>query len=131
MPPTLRLTVLDGQLSVARLAADAPVPGWVPTTGFTTVSRTEDELSIVCASEAVGEGTQHVEPGWAGLKLEGPFDFELTGILAAVLVPLAEAGIGIFALSTFDTDYVLVKHDVLDRAVAALGEAGHQVTRPG
>ena len=104
------------------------MPPWLPTTGFTSVTRTADELSVVCASHAVAGGDQ-VEPGWVSLQLVGPFPFSLTGILAAVLVPLADAGVGIFALSTFDTDHVLVKGDQLDAAIAALEAAGHEVRR--
>lgn len=126
---SLTLAVLDGELAVARLAPDAPVPGWLPVTGFTTVSRTADELSVLCDAEAVPDlgADVPVERGWGALKLEGPFAFTLTGILAAVLVPLAEAGVGIFAISTFDTDYVLVKQDQLDAAVQVLRTAGHKV----
>lgn len=126
---SLTLAVLDGELAVVRLAADAAVPDWLPTTGFTTVSRTADELSVLCAADAVPDlgPSVPVERGWAVLKLEGPFAFTLTGILAAILVPLAEAGIGIFAVSTFDTDYVLVKQEQLDGAVAVLRAAGHTV----
>ena len=131
MPVSLALQVQTGTYAVARLAPDAPVPSWVPVTGFTSVTRTADELSIVCASGAVPADVEPVEAGWSLLTLEGPFEFTLTGILAAVLVPLAEAGIGIFALSTFDTDHLLVKHAQLDETVAALESAGHVVTRPG
>ncbi|MGN6694848.1 MAG: ACT domain-containing protein [Aquihabitans sp.] len=126
--PSLTLTVLDQALSVIRLSPDAPVPGWVPTAGFTTVTRNDDELSIVCASAAVpSDEDLTAEAGWVALKLAGPFEFTLTGILAAVLVPLADAGVGIFAISTYDTDYVLVKATELDTAVSALGAAGHDV----
>jgi hypothetical protein len=129
-PPALLLAVQAGELAVVRLAPDAPVPAWVPVTGFSTVSRTADELSVVCDAAAVPDLGPAVplEAGWVSLKLQGPFAFTLTGILAAVLVPLADAGIGIFALSTFDTDYVLVKQHHLDGAVAALRAAGHTVT---
>ena len=70
------------------------------------------------------------EPGWRLLELAGPFGFAETGILASILDPLARAGVGILAVSTFDTDFVLVKDEALEAAIAALEEAGHQVTRP-
>jgi len=91
--------------------------------------RTQDELSIVCAENLVpqqGEGVL-VERDWIALKLEGPFPFAMTGVLASFLRPLAEAEIPVFAISTFDTDYVLVKAESLKTALTALGAAGHQM----
>jgi len=126
--PALTLTVLDQALAVVRLEPDARVPGWLPTSGFTTVTRSDDELSIVCASAAVPDGLGlTAEAGWLAMKLEGPFEFTLTGILAAVLNPLADEGVGIFAISTYDTDYVLVKAGQLARASSALRASGHTV----
>lgn len=105
---------------------------WLPTDGFVNVTRTEEELSIVCGTSAVradvrADERSNVEDGWTTLMLVGPFEFHLTGILLNVLEPLAAANVGIFALSTFDTDYVLVKAAQLDDAVAALRTAGHTV----
>ncbi len=133
MPVPLTLAVVDQPLTVARLAADAAVPPWLPVTGFTCVARTDDELSIVCESSAVEAAGARApaESGWIALQLEGPFEFSLTGILASVLDPLADADVAIFAISTFDTDYVLVKQAQLDDAVAALRAAGHHVRLPG
>lgn len=133
--PALTLVVHDEDLAVVRLAPDATVPPWLPTTGFTTVSRTSAELSIVCASAAVpaaspaddAEAGLIAEPGWIALELVGPFEFTLTGILASVLVPLADAAVGIFAISTYDTDYVLVKATQRREAIDALRTAGHTV----
>ena len=88
--------------------------------------RTPDETSILCDQTLVPAGVQ-AERNWCLLQLEGPMPFSLTGILAAVLNPLAAAGIGIFALSTFDTDYVLVKQESRDAALAALTAAGHVI----
>ena len=128
LPAQLTLTVLPVQLTVLRFAPDAALPTWLPRVGFTCVTRTDDELSIVCESSAVPVGTRaEAEAGWAALKLEGPFEFTLTGILASVLVPLADGAVGIFAISTFDTDYVLVKQAQLDQAVSTLQAAGHEI----
>lgn len=121
----LRFSVVPGSFAVLRLPPDAEVPAGVLVPPFHSVTRTPAELSIVCPDGAVPDGAK-AERGWAILALEGPFPFELTGILASVLVPLAGAGVGIFALSTFDTDYVLVKRDRLDDALAALAAAGHE-----
>lgn len=123
----LRLAVLDDLLAVCRLDAASDVPSWATPEGFFSVTRTADELSVVCAEGSVPGGARH-EGGWRALKLEGPFEFSEVGVLASVAGPLAEAGVGIFAVSTFDTDYVLVKEERLEAAVAALRERGHEIT---
>lgn len=87
---------------------------------------TEDEVSIVCEERQVVAGVR-AEKGWVGLQLEGPFPFTMTGVLASFLQPLAEAGIPVFAVSTFNTDYVLIKGEHLELAQKALGEAGHEI----
>ena len=112
---------------MCRLDATSAVPPWFADAGsLAGVTRTDDELSVVCAEDAVPEDVQ-AERGWRALKAHGPFAFTLTGVLAAILVPLAEAGVPIFALSTYDTDYVLVPGHRADAAVAALSDAGHDV----
>lgn len=126
--PSLTLHVLPGRYAIAQPAS---WPDWLPATGLVSVTRTAHEFSVICEEGAVPAGVESmkVEAGWAALELEGPFPFHLTGILHAVLQPLAQAKIGIFALSTYDTDYVLVKAADLDRATATLTEAGHRITR--
>lgn len=128
MPPQLTLSVLPETLAVVQLPPDAPLPSLGG--AFFSLTRTEGELSLVCAEAFVPAGAK-CESGWTALKLHGPFEFTLTGILAAVLEPLRDAGVGIFALSTFDTDYVLVKAERLDDALAALRGAGHTVLDSG
>ena len=120
----LTLSVLEDSFSVCRLAPDAGIPPWVPAKGFASATRTADELSIVCISDAVPD-TVRAEHGFRVLKIEGPFDFSLTGILLAVIGPLADADIPIFALSTYDTDYVMVKKVDLKPAVSVLSAFGH------
>jgi hypothetical protein len=120
---TLRLTILPGEFAVCRLEPDAEEPALAPGTSFMSVTRTARELSIVCAAELAPDHAR-IEPGWACLQVAGPLDFGLTGILAAIATPLAVAEISIFAVSTFDTDYVLVKHARLEVAVRALQRAG-------
>ncbi len=120
----LTLSVLDASFSVCRLAPDAGIPPWVPTKGLVSITRTAEELSIVCPSDAVPDSVR-TERGFRGLKIEGPFEFSLTGILLAVIGPLGDAGISIFALSTYDTDYVLVKKKDLNQAVSVLSAFGH------
>jgi hypothetical protein len=125
-PPTLDLVLVPGTLAVARLAPGDGVPAWALQGAVTSVTRTPEELSIVCAAEAVPAGVE-AERGWRAMRVAGTIDFALTGILSSVLEPLAAARISIFAVSTFDTDYVLVREAALDRAVTALSGAGHRV----
>lgn len=122
----LTLRVLEGRLAVCQLEAGVEIPGWATVESFFSVTRTEDELSIVCPEERVPEGVTH-EQGWRALKLEGPFELSMVGVLSSVAAPLARAGASIFAVSTFDTDYVLVREEQVDSAVDALREHGHRV----
>ncbi len=123
----LSLSLQKEVLAICQLPPDAPVPAWAWTPGtFHTISRTPAELSIVCLDSAVPSEVKK-ESGWRILKVEGPLDFSLTGILASVAGPLAKAGISIFAISTFDTDYVMVKSEKVEEAITVLTEAGHLV----
>ena len=122
----LNLTLLPNTFAVSRFAPDAPIPDWATTAPVFSITRTEEELSIV-APESVTPDDVRAERGWRALKLEGPFDFALTGVLASVLQPLADARVSIFAISTFDTDYVLVRFESLNYAISALRAAGHRV----
>jgi uncharacterized protein len=124
----LRYSILEGRFAICRLAADSLVPEWAAASKFFSITRTANELSIVCDEGHVPAGTQS-ESGWACIQLQGPFPFAMTGVLAAVLNPLASAEVGIFAVSTFDTDYVLVKADRLQAAEEALQQAGHERIR--
>jgi hypothetical protein len=122
----LTLTVLPDRLAVCRLDAGDPIPAWAARGPLVSITRTREELSLTCPESDVPEGVR-AERGFVPLKLEGPFDFALTGILVSVASPLAEARISLFAISTFDTDYVLVKGERLGDAVVALRAAGHEV----
>jgi hypothetical protein len=123
---SLRLCVLEDLLAVCRLGARAEIPPWATEAPFFCVTRTPDELSVVCPEECVPAGIT-CEPGWRAFKLEGPLDFGLVGVLSSVAAPLAESGVGILAIATYDTDYVLVRGSQLDLATAALRERGHEV----
>jgi uncharacterized protein len=121
------LRLLDGRYSVCRLGPAGTIPEWATrASGFTSITRTAEEISIVCAESHVPAGTK-CENGWCLFKIEGPLDFALTGILVSVAKPLNEAGIGILALSTYDTDYVMVKAKDADTAAKILTAAGHSV----
>ena len=118
------LELLPHSLAVCRLPADTELPVWVK--GFQSVTRTSDELSIICEAVNVPQEVQ-AERDWRCLRVAGTLEFHLTGILASLTSPLAEAGISIFALSTFDTDYLLVKADSLGAAVRVLEAEGYEI----
>jgi uncharacterized protein len=123
---TLTLSVLPYNLAVCRLEPGAVLPGWLFELPFWSVTRTADELSVVLPEENVIWDWKN-EKGWRGLMVRGPLDFALVGILAALAAALAAAGIPIFALSTFDTDYLLVKEQDLFRAIEVLTASGYEV----
>jgi len=122
----LRLSVLEERMAVCRLDPLAELPAWATAAAFYSVTRTPGELSVVCPKELVPDGVTR-DGGWRALKLEGTLDFGQVGVLVSVTAPLAQAGVSIFAVSAFDTDYVLVKEPQLDAAVAALRDHGHEV----
>ncbi|MBM3128660.1 MAG: ACT domain-containing protein [Chloroflexi bacterium] len=112
-------------LAICRLDARAPIPEWARG-DFVALTRTRDELAIVCAQANVPDGIA-CERDWRALRVIGKLDFALTGVLVALAAPLADAGISIFAISTFDTDYVLVKARDLEKAIRVLREARHTI----
>lgn len=118
--------VLKNIFAVCRFNGDSPIPHWFQNNGFYTVTKTDDELSIVCEQQAVPEGVK-CEKNWRILKIDGVLDFSLVGILASVSTILANEKISIFVISTYDTDYILVKENDFESAVAALKSAGHIV----
>lgn len=123
----MELHVLGETLAIARLPAEAAVPGWVAGRDFLAVVRTSRELSIVCRDDAVPADHTEVERGFRALAVVGTLDFALPGIVASLAAPLAEMGISIFGMSTYDTDHILVRADRLADATVALTAAGHTV----
>jgi uncharacterized protein len=122
----LKLRALPGLLAISRLEPDASLPEWALSSSFRSVSWTPDETSIVCEESSVPLEVRS-ERGWRGFVVEGPLDFGLTGVLLNIAEPLARAGISIFAISTFDTDYFLVKDASFSDASRALTECGHSI----
>lgn len=122
----LKLKELPDDYAVVRLSPVEQVPAWALTSPFFSLTRTYEELSVVTAMSAVPTGVTAAGP-WRALMLEGPFAFDLCGVLVSVLDPLAKASVGIFALSTFDTDYVLVKKENIEKARAAIRAHGHHL----
>ncbi|MHC1754836.1 MAG: ACT domain-containing protein [Methanosarcina sp.] len=128
----LILIILEGRFGIFRLEKGSEVPAWVYGSSFFSITSTSEELSIVCQESSapanIPEGTG-VEKGWNCLKVEGPLDFGLTGILAGISRTLAENGVSIFAVSTYDTDYVLVREIDLERAAEVLEEEGYKILK--
>jgi uncharacterized protein len=122
----LKFRQLSGQYAIVRLAPDAPAPVWATRGDFTSITRTSDELSIVCPTENLPPNV-HSPRRWICLKLEGPFPFSQTGVLLSFIEPLSSNEIPIFTISTYDTDYVLIQEECADSALDLLLRAGHQL----
>jgi hypothetical protein len=122
----LTLDILSDELAVCRFPVDASVPNWAWSGELTSITSTDDELSVVCSADPVPADITHTA-GWRALKVRGPLDFSLVGILAGISGTLADAGVSIFAISTYDTDYILVRGAELEAAVTTLRTAGYEV----
>ena len=121
-----QLHVQPEELAICRLAPDEPWPTRVLSANFYSISRTAEELSVVLPEHLVKPDWK-AERGWSYVRVAGVLDFNLTGILARLTIPLAQAGISVFAISTFDTDYLLVRSSHLEQACRAWQEAGYEV----
>ena len=122
----LSLSVLPDRLAIHRLAADDPIPAWASGGGFVSITRTRDELSVVCSERAAPDGVAR-QAGWRCLQVLGPLDLSLVGVLASMIEPLAQAQLSVFAVSTYDTDYLLVRDETLNQALETLRAAGHVI----
>jgi hypothetical protein len=122
----LKFRLLPGLYAIVRLARDAPVPGWATKSGFSSITRTADELSIVCEVDNLPADV-HSPHRWICLKLEGPFPFLQPGVLLSFIEPLSNSLIPIFAIATYDTDYVLIQEEFALTAIDALQRAGHEL----
>jgi len=122
----LTLAVLPERFAVCRFGPSEDLPAWATRAPVFSVTRTRDELSIVCPEENIPADTRSAK-GWRALRLVGTFDFAMTGILVSVVGPLARVGVSIFSFSTYDTDYVMVREDQLEKARKALTDRGHTI----
>ena len=122
----LTLKILPDRMAVCRFEPSAPLPGWIDQPGFYSITRTAEELSVVCNEEHVSPGTQS-EAGWRCFQLLGPFTFSEIGIISSLTQPLSESGVCVFVISTFDTDYLMVKDKDLAKTIDSLTVQGHQV----
>ena len=118
---------VPGVLAVVRLDPASVVPSWASSGPLWAVVRTPEEVSVVCDQTQVPPDVR-CERDWVALKIEGPLALSLTGVLSSLLTPLASRGIVVFVLSTFDTDYILVKQPQVSLAKAVLREEGHLVS---
>lgn len=121
------ISVFAEKLTICKLDKDADVPAWALHHAFVCITRTEEELSLVAPEALVPAHLPH-DRGWQGFKVEGPLDLTLYGVLAALITPLAQAGISVLAIATFDTDYFLVKETQVEQAVALLCQEGYHVS---
>lgn len=122
----LTMRLLDEKYGVCRLDKNELIPEWAQNSDFFSITKTSDELSIVCSQDSIPDDIK-CEKDWRILKVEGPLDFSLVGILASISAVLAKARISIFAISTYDTDYILVKNNDIDKAIASLINEKYEV----
>ena len=127
--PSHRFRLLPGDYCIAKLPPGAEVQPPQEATPFHSVTRTAEETSVICETRHAPAGAE-LSPGWRGLALVGPFAFEETGVLASVAAPLAEAGVSVMAIATYDTDTLFVPAPDLPAALAALESAGHVLEPP-
>ena len=120
----MKLKKLPWDLTVCRLSSAETVD---LSADFFFIGKTDEEISLVCPTASVPADTAAREDGWRGFRIEGVLDFSLTGILAKLSGILAENGIGIFAVSTYNTDYILVKAENFDRSLSVLESAGYEI----
>lgn len=125
----LKFRWLRSAYAIVRLAPDGSVPEWAAKGEFTSITRTGEELSIVCPTENLPSDVSSPHR-WICLKLEGRFPFSQTGILLSFIEPLSAGGIPIFAISTYDTDYVLLQEEFAGMALEVLRAAGHELAEP-
>lgn len=126
MPPRVKLRQLNGTYGIARLDAADRLPAWADGGGFVSISRSDDELSVVCPQDRIPSAVKQ-DGHWTCFKFEGPFAFGETGIVLSVIQPLSENGIGIFVVSTFDGDHLLVKAADVETSRELLIGAGHSL----
>ena len=123
----MELALLKQELAICRLEQHDPVPDWAWRGELVSITRARDELSVVCAAGAVPEAFERAERGWRALVVTTPMDFSVTGVAAALTAPLAQAGVSVLPVATYDTDYFLVQDECLADAIEALLTAGHQI----
>jgi hypothetical protein len=126
VPRHFKFRLVPGPYAIVRLIPDATIPAWAAQGDFTSITRTVDELSIVCPAANLPPEVDSPHR-WIALKLEGPFPFSQTGVLLSFIEPLSSNAIPVFAISTYDTDYVLIQEEFAGAALKLLRDAGHDL----
>ncbi|MBN1806932.1 MAG: ACT domain-containing protein [Sedimentisphaerales bacterium] len=122
----LKLSLLEDKYAICSLPNNTPIPGWALKELLASITRTDKELTIVCKQDIIPSEIQS-GPNWRCFKIDGSFDLNQTGVISSISSPLSDAGISIYVISTYDTDYFLVKEDNLDKTIATLSNSGHNI----
>ena len=124
----LQLSLLKDKYGICTLPNTAPIPDWALTQSLASITRTEKELTIVCRLEILPSQYQS-GPNWRCFKIDGSFDLNQIGVISSISSPLADAGISIYVISTYDTDYFLIQEQNLEQTISTLSDIGHNITR--
>jgi hypothetical protein len=122
----LKLSLLNETYGICAFESDAPIPDWAVAASLCSITRTEKELTVVCSQKIIPAGVKH-ESGWRCFRVDGSFDLNQMGVISSLASPLAKAGVSIFVVSSYDTDYILVKEQNVEQAVAVLSGDGHSI----
>ena len=123
----LKLSLLKNKYAICTLPNTAPIPDWALTEILISITRTDKELTIVCKQDMIPSELQS-DINWRCFKIDGSFDLNQTGVISSISSPLADAGISIYVISTYDTDYFLVQDQNLQKAISTLSNSGHSIT---
>ena len=124
----LQLSLLKDKYGICTLPNTAPIPDWALTQSLASITRTEKELTIVCRLEILPSQYQS-DLNWRCFKIDGSFDLNQIGVISSISSPLADAGISIYVISTYDTDYFLIQEHNLKQTISTLSDIGHNITR--
>jgi hypothetical protein len=123
----LKLSLLKNKYAICSLPKDAPIPEWALAQSLASINRTDKELTIVCKQDIIPSQYQS-DLNWRCFKIDGSFDLNQIGVISSISSPLADAGISIYVISTYDTDYFLIKDDNLEKTISTLSASGHSIT---
>ena len=124
----LKLTLLKNKYAICSLPKDALIPDWALTQSLISITRTDKELTIVCRQDIISSELQS-DLNWRCFRIDGSFDLDQIGVISSISSPLADAGISIYVISTYDTDYFLVKEEKLNQALSVLSNSNHSITK--
>jgi hypothetical protein len=124
----LQLSLLKDKYGICTLPNTAPIPGWAAAQSLASITRTEKELTIVCRREIIPSQYQS-DLNWRCFKIDGSFDLNQVGVISSISSPLAEAGISIYVISTYDTDYFFIQEHNLEQTISVLSGSGHSITK--